>query len=159
MKKIMFNDKYDLTESVLKGRKIQTRRVSNSPKYKVGEIVAIAQSYHAIYGDAVGSDIDKLKESSGWNNKMFVKSDLMPHRIIITYVGHQRLQDISDNDCLKEAIEFDHKAQSFYSGTNGKNWLGKTPREAFGVLIDKTSGKGTWEKNPYVWVYEFKLIK
>lgn len=33
-----------------------------------------------------------------------------------------------------------------------------TPREAFAALIDKVSGKGTWESNPYVFVYEFKLI-
>ena len=26
-------------------------------------------------------------------------------------------------------------------------------------LIDKVSGKGTWESNPYVFVYEFNLIK
>ena len=34
-----------------------------------------------------------------------------------------------------------------------------TPREAFAALIDKVSGKGTWESNPYVWVYEFELMK
>lgn len=27
------------------------------------------------------------------------------------------------------------------------------------ALIDKVSGKGTWESNPYVWVYEFELMK
>ena len=34
-----------------------------------------------------------------------------------------------------------------------------TPREAFAALIDKVSGKGTWESNPYVWAYEFELMK
>ena len=28
----------------------------------------------------------------------------------------------------------------------------------YSVLIDKISGKGTWESNPYVFVYDFKLI-
>ena len=27
------------------------------------------------------------------------------------------------------------------------------------TLIDKVSGKGTWEGNPYVFVYEFKVIE
>lgn len=36
--------------------------------------------------------------------------------------------------------------------------LYNTPRDAFSALIDKVSGKGTWESNPYVWVYEFKLF-
>lgn len=25
--------------------------------------------------------------------------------------------------------------------------------------LDKVSGKGTWESNPYVWAYEFELMK
>ena len=33
-----------------------------------------------------------------------------------------------------------------------------TPREAFAHLIDKVSGKGTWDKNPYVFVYDFELV-
>ena len=180
MKKIMFNDKYGLTQSVLRGIKTQTRRVVTYPKkykgidegqvyprYKTDEVVAIAQSYMDCGNmpdyelDEDGYPIRQIK--SGYFNKMFVKPELMPHQIIITNIRIQRLQDISDDDCLKEGIEFDHKAQSFYSGVNSstkaKNWLGKTPREAFSVLIDKTSGKGTWKNNPYVWVYEFKLLK
>ena len=31
-------------------------------------------------------------------------------------------------------------------------------REAFALLIDKVSGKGTWESNPWVVAYEFNLI-
>lgn len=34
-----------------------------------------------------------------------------------------------------------------------------TPREPYAKLIDKISGKGTWERNPLVFVYEFELIK
>ena len=34
-----------------------------------------------------------------------------------------------------------------------------TPREAYAVLIDKVSGKGTWDKNPWVWAYDFELVK
>ncbi len=34
-----------------------------------------------------------------------------------------------------------------------------TAREAYAALIDKVSGKETWESNPWVWVYEFELVK
>ena len=34
-----------------------------------------------------------------------------------------------------------------------------TPREAFAHLIDEVSGKGTWDSNPWVWVYDFELFK
>jgi hypothetical protein len=35
----------------------------------------------------------------------------------------------------------------------------QTPQQAYAALIDKINGKGTWQSNPFVWVYEFKLIK
>ncbi len=34
-----------------------------------------------------------------------------------------------------------------------------SPREAFALLIDRVSGKGTWEKNPWVVAYKFELLK
>lgn len=34
-----------------------------------------------------------------------------------------------------------------------------TRRQAFASLIDRVSGKGTWERNPWVVVYEFDLVK
>ena len=137
------------------------------PRYKVGEIVAVAQSYYKagidpgmILGDGSNGFIFNEK---GWENKMYVRPDLMPHQIKITGVCAEKLQDISDEDSLAEGIQFDGKAQSFYCGfntsTGSKIWLGRNPRESFAALIDLTSGKGTWQSNPFVFVYEYKLIK
>lgn len=208
----MFNDKYGLTQAVLKGRKTQTRRIITCPqtfkgqyvagfhvykrksdgfvseicmydederdfdggqivpKYSIGEIVAIAQSYKDIFSEysqyhnpQLNIGVKNPTDTAGWTNKMFVKPELMPHQIRITNVRIERLNDISDNDCLAEGIEFDCKAQSFYCGfnssTNSKIWLGHTPREAYAALIDKVGKKGDWESNPYVFVYEFELVK
>lgn len=137
------------------------------PRYKVGEIVAVAQSYDKAHVDPTiilgdGSN-GFIFDEEGWKNKMYVRPDLMPHRIKITGIRAERLQDISDEDCLAEGIQFDGKAQSFYCGfntsTGSKIWLGRNPRESFAALIDLTSGKGTWQSNPFVFVYEYKLIK
>ena len=35
----------------------------------------------------------------------------------------------------------------------------RSPRQAYAYLIDKVNGKGTWDNNPWVVVYYFKLIK
>lgn len=35
----------------------------------------------------------------------------------------------------------------------------RTAKKAYAALIDKISGKGTWDSNPYVFVYEFELVK
>lgn len=133
--------------------------------FNVGEIVAIAQSYNNIHEEIENETLEMLDLycSKGWNNKMFVRAELMQHQIRITNVRIERLQDISDEDCLAEGVEFDGKARQFYCGfnksTNSKIWLGSTPREAYAALIDKLSGKGTWESNPYVFVYDFELVK
>lgn len=140
------------------------------PKYKIGEVVAIAQSYETIYHEKGLETLDMLvsnwKNSKGWRNKMFVRSDLMPHHIRITNIKIERLQGISDEDCLKEGIyRLDSAngnggiAYSFVGASEEKNiGLYPSPREAFITLIDKVSGKGIWERNPFVWVYEFELI-
>ena len=194
----MFNDKYGLTQAVLYGRKTMTRRISEDqirnsifcksgyesihgyeikPKYKVGEVVAIAQSYmdvdrfhrkgkNAAYLEYLDSILPELKLYPGWGNKMFAKADLMPHHIEITGIKVERLQDISDEDCLKEGIYRLDSANGnggiaySFVGASDKKHIGlyNTPRDAFEVLIDKVSSKGTWESNPFVFAYEFVLV-
>lgn len=154
-------------------------------RYKIGEEVAIAQSYKELGYDADALDRSPkdwrvirgtLGESKGWNNKMFVRAEACKHRIRITNIKVERLQDISDEDCLKEGItevsgEFEAHTvlQDGYYGERirvikryyGIEYyeLGESPREAYGTLIDKISGKGTWKSNPWVLAYEFELIK
>jgi hypothetical protein len=73
-------------------------------------------------------EIFAKQEKSGFCGASSMPEILAQHFIEITGVHCERLQDISDEDCLKS-----------------------------GVFLDR--GKGTWERNPYVWVYEFKLLK
>ena len=93
---------------------------------------------------------------------MFVRADLMPHQIRITGVKVERLQDISDEDCIKEGIYMDEdpmNPQAFiYTYPNAPQWY-FTPHEAYAALIDRISGKGTWKSNPYVFAYDFELVK
>lgn len=142
----------------------------NNPLYKVGEIVAIAQSYKKLGydGDSIDRDLKLnirglMKDSAGWNNKMFVKSYACKHHIKITNVKIERLQDISDEDCLKEGIIHaytDNDGIKRYHTPHTKRGYLSTdiPQQAFEFLINKVSGKGSWESNPFVFAYEFKLI-
>ena len=236
MKKIMFNDKYGLTQAVLEGRKTMTRRVITIPEkwhgidvygfchvkgqasleltdgddftiedprtgqcaqimpnYRIGEEVAVAESYRTILNEGESSHIDlcqriikvynlETKSPHNWaamrfaidklkgnRNKMFVKADLMPHRIRITDLKVERLQDISDEDCLKEGVYYDADVDGykfFNLSLPNKKWghkfrqtYFKTPRKAFAALIDKVSGSGTWERNPWVFAYTYELVK
>ena len=170
MKKIMFNDKYSLTDAVLERRKTMTRRIVPNkniiaPTYYVGEVVAIAQSYSTLNqsGYIAPEWLDHSCESSaGYRNKMFVRADLMPHCIKIISVGAQLLQDISDEDCLREGVDkwLDCYIVSGIMENQGRNNVCfETPREAFSNLIDRINGKSTWENNPWVYVYGFELIR
>ena len=220
MKKIMFNDKFDLTKAVIEGRKTQTRRLIKcrktfkgewvagfnihirpsdkkvvglpcmygadeiefeegeiSPKYKICEVVAVAQSMCDVYAEwdmiHSGKDTKSLMKKFGgspcFNNKMFVRASEMPHQICITDLRVERLQDISDEDCLKEGIYAyyygDEKEKRFYEiPPDGYSFDGidchyPTPREAFAHLINEVSRKDVWSENPYVFVYDFELVK
>lgn len=227
MQKIMFNDRYGLTQAVIEGRKTETRRIElkddaeyiarhwnpkyrpkhcyyrdargfcqliNSktdkifiPKYQLGEIVAVAQSYKdaGVNPDYIVSykkDDTPITaiQSPGWTNKMFIKPDihvwnkvwnkdgnrffctyLIPHRIRITGIRIERLQEIIDEDCLREGIRYIPEINKYYFERTYRDegFYFNTPREAFAALIDKVSGRGTWDINPYVVVYEFELEK
>lgn len=185
MKKISFNDKYNLTQAVLEGKKTQTRRIvkgvysiycggvktnfNHKPKYKVGEVVAVAQSYKdAGIDDVIDKDgfLYHTFTIAAYDNKMLTRADLMPHQIRITNIRTERIQEISKEECLKEGIGKYYIGfgtdkvddMGFTYAFDGKNGF-PNAREAYASLIDKISGKGTWENNPYVFVYDFELVK
>ena len=204
MKKIMFNDRFGLTDAVLQGRKTMTRRsvgdrmtdddirayfkgytelADKAAPYKVGEVVAVAQSYKSIHKEMMNGDYGNSRYDAfrcamvagtkGWNNKMFVRADLMPHQIRITDIKVERLQDISEEDVYREGFQhefvnngwgnaaYHEEAILVYYDNIGrtKQIRDKDPKEAFSFLIDKISGNGTWERNPYVFAYTFELLK
>lgn len=215
MQKIMFNDRYGLTDLVLSGKKTQTRRIVPKEvftldwdirenyengtlelviadsfgnyhnvidtvynKYKNNEVVAVAMRYKTIYErvaktwEYAEEYKNKHKDLAGWNNKMFTNTKMPFAQIKITKIRFERLQDISDEDCLAEGVKR-ASLGFFVEGIKVRNCereahretasgclkLFPYPQEAFAALIDKISGKGTWESNPYVWVYEFELAK
>lgn len=210
MKKIMFNDRYGLTQAVISGRKTVTRRlvkdawwpiskieaegkrgdiinvIANNGKlvierkcpYKIGEIVAVAQSYRNILDELESNFFNKehwehgaqkraeyagMIYTPGYSNKMFVRADMMLHQIQIRDIRIERLQDISD-DYFKEGITLlvsadDGRIQWGYADEHLRYYMFDSPREAFASLIDKVSGRGTWDRNPFVWRIEFELVK
>lgn len=142
-----------------------TRRIANTiePLYKVGEVVAVAQRYSDIY-PANTLEAQYLQDKAGWRNKMFVAADMMIHHIRIINVRQERLQDISDEDCIKEGVvkgrvgsEDTHLLAAYYA-PNIPSEPHIFPQGAFFALIDRISGRGTWVGNPEVWVYEFELV-
>lgn len=187
MQKIMFNDKFGLQQATFDKIKDMTRRIAcESPvadmnvgfdtathqclicsgdrivarsRYAVGETVAIAQGYIDVYSPtdfASAEHAQSVMSSPGWLNKMYVRAEVMPHHIRITGIKVEPLCGISDEDCLKEGII--DTGSGFTCYKRGVLPLFKTPYAAFKALIDKMSGKGTFEGNPIVFVYTYELV-
>lgn len=132
------------------------------PRYLVGEIVAVAQCYEEALSPLDWVNQLIYKDEPGWKNKMYVRADLMPHQIQINGYHVERLQDISDEDCLKEGIieyapccECGSELYSF----DGADDVWYTPREAFAALIKKMHGRKVWDDNPWTFAYDFTRIK
>lgn len=140
------------------------------PKYNVGEIVYLKEPYSYLslnnqepveiykYGEDY-SDIEEVAPIK-WKNKLFMPESVARCFIKITGVKAERLQDISDEDCSKEGIEcFTKDNRVFKFGLDGWEWsdMPRSPKDAYASLIDKINGKGTWDKNPWVWVCDFEL--
>ena len=143
--------------------------------YKIDEEVAVKESglyiYHQLqsrYGETSDAAIGFKEMYEGmafWTNKMFTPANLIPDHIIITGLRIERLQDISDEDCLKEGVVYD--SRHWVNGYKVENLWNKIDRQshfrsaqvAFANLINRISGKGTWLKNPYSVVYTFEHVK
>lgn len=188
MKKAYFNKKYGLRQAVLKRLKTKTRRIIKGdfenvtayhangdwhfiadtkdgdsielkPAFQIGEVVAVAQSYASAINPLDWANRLIYKDTPGWNNALYTRPDLMPHCIRITDIKVERLQDISDEDCMKEGVSFYNCGIDFGYKVFGIRGTFSSAKEAFAALIDRICGKGTWNRNPWVFAYDFELIE
>lgn len=145
--------------------------IENYASFKENDVVGIAQPYCdvGITPDTLIRSKGKWtpsKETGGWSNKMFVMADHMKHFIRIKRIRVERLWAITNKDCIRDGIR---KLESAGNPTHFTfdGWMfnnkvfrcADTPREAFSALFNKLSGKGAWDRNPWVFVYEFELLR
>ena len=208
MKRLLFRSKLGIVEAILEQRKTMFRRVVGNKllmdamlysgcgsmlkneyllshsMYKVGDVVAIAQSYKSIEeeiedyksgylpswikGECYSAFLkakekEDLTKQRGYDNAMYINTELMPHKIRITFVDVEHLNEICVNDAKDEGMEL--CAYHLYDGTRkigyeacGIDDVFTTPIDAFAHFIDKVIGRHTWERNPLVYVYSFELI-
>lgn len=138
------------------------------PRYLVGEVIYLKEPYYKAEDGSIqyryqpSFFIDGYVEAQWkWSNKLFMPESAARFFIKITAVRAERLQSIPNEDCIKEGIELFTKDNVVHKyGVDGWKWqdMPKEPREAYAMLINKINGKGTWESNPFVWVYDYELI-
>jgi hypothetical protein len=173
------------------------------PRYKAGEKVYLKEPYHIYYTILNATkpnsvelcysydDEMRIKEyipdhliekvlkqqkasKSGYCNKMFMPEWAARYYIVITGVRSEKLQSITDEDCLAEGIieecpemyGLDPRMGNRYgvpgmvepANISAEKWY-DTPREAYAAEFDMINGKGTWESNPYVFSYYYELVQ
>lgn len=158
------------------------------PRFKKGDVVYLKEPYQlAVVDESPGygyfygaSDIRDFSEDLSWfketipdedwcrkwnkyqdkrRNKLFMPASAARHYIKITAVRPERLQDISEKDCIKEGI-VEIMPQYGWDITYTIPGSGRgfhNPQQAYACLIDSIDGKDTWESNPWMWVYDFEL--
>lgn len=173
--------KTEMVRAILSGQKTQTRRILKEPrkdghvhmgflyrhKRVLNHLVAVlgkekdgcTTSLHikSPYGH-IG---DRLWVREKWNNSgspfsfdasRELPSTNMPRaasRILLEIVNVriERLKDISRGDCMAEGCPF----RNIKSETDPVQW--------FSERWKSICGAGSWDQNPWVWVYEFKKVK
>jgi hypothetical protein len=94
---------------------------------------------------AYRADASGGKEPHGLNWKPSIFMPRKASRITLEIVGVrvERLQDISERDAIAEGVERDAMCG---------------PCSWYQMIWEKINGKGSWAKNSFVWVLEFKRI-
>ena len=180
MKGISFNKL--MFYATIEGRKTQTRRIMKpqpvydidgypiadwdllcKPRYKVGETVYIKEPYRycSVHNICYIWANECSRTYCDRGTKINLGAITMPAKyarffIEITDVRCERLQDITDSDCVKEGIlindAYDNNVRDKKIFVSSSCYIVK-----FAEHIDSIYGKKTWESNPYVWVYTYKL--
>lgn len=95
----------------------------------------------------------------------FMYKSLARHWFEVTGVKAERVQDISEEDCLKEGIKYKLNCgiggETCYDDVVGNRkgeyrWL--NPKPPFQRLWDSYYGEGAWDRNDWVWCYTFRKI-
>lgn len=142
------------------------------PKCEVGDIFWVRETwqyhYHCVQGEesfVYKSDNPQksLMLEEKWKPSIFMPKQACRIFLKVTNVRVERLQDISEEDSKAEGIK---KAwisnipnQSKYVNyiNNGKGSL--NAKKSFESLWHSINGEDSWNKNPFVWVYDFEITE
>lgn len=131
--------------------------------YKAGEVLDIGVLKRTI--DVDSSDYVGDRQRIIAPPLVRYNTEMLHRSIQITRVRIERLKDISDEECFKEGVLRigDNYGFEFFNSINGNfafsTFVFNSPRDAFSSKICKEKGAYAWDSNPYMFVYDFKLIK
>jgi len=145
-----------------------------SPKVKAGDILWVRETFGIdFFLSSMGTQYcyraNKLdsKPPDGWKPSRFMPKAACRLFLEVTNVRVERLQDISEEEAKSEGI------YAKPGSVSGRVWYRKfikarearidglfteSAKECFQSLWQSINGKESWEANPFVFVYDFKIV-
>lgn len=134
------------------------------PKYQISDILWVRETWCYKMAHNFGSPIpDKseifykadcdIAEIGGWKPSIFMPREAARIFLEVTDVRVERLQEISEKDAMAEGISLPNYAEQAISDVHYPD-----PDEIYADLWESINGKGSWDKNPWVWVITFKRV-
>jgi hypothetical protein len=164
----------EMVRAILDGRKTQTRRIvkpqpvreningipyfsngfpidyRNCPYGQMGDSLWVRETFgesglNRIEYKAYPKDGKDFRAVMRWKPSIHMPRWASRITLEIVNVRVERLNDISEEDCLKEGVTYwPHEKERI--------------KERFSHLWQSIYGQGSWGQNPWVWVIEFKRV-
>lgn len=107
--------------------------------------------------------VDSFPACGRWKSPMFMKKVAARLWLKITSIKVEKLNDITDEDCMKEGICKMTKDDTVFKYAPLEQWqwadMPRTPKDAFKKLWEEINGMGSWDINPWVWAIQFEIDK
>ena len=143
------------------------------PKFEIGDILWVRETWQTTWNENKKSWDTIYKADGGywidddgimkWKPSIYMPKEAARIFLEVSNVRVERLKDISEEDAIEEGIEIIHYAENILPVF--RNYLLKekkgtlNPRLSFRTLWEKINGEDSWDANPWVWVYEFKVVE
>ena len=142
-KPILFSG--EMVRAILDGRKTQTRRVHEFPKYGIGDFLWVRETWWQCYDNNdriyyAATETPDDTENRHYQKRPSIFLRRANARIILEVVSvwWEMIQDISEKNAMAEGVGDKAAFQHLWNDINGKRGFG-------------------WNQNPLVYVYEFKI--
>ena len=147
----------------------------------IGDIIWVRETYFdtsivpkAELFKGVGKNVYKADNAfigcNNWRPSLFMPKEACRLWLRVTDVRVERLTDITEEDAEKEGLLTEELMSEAFRKHFGysvgyKNYLSKhtafvkCPIKSYKSLWESINGKGSWDANPFVWVYEFEVLR
>lgn len=104
-----------------------------------------------------GTDLEFCKENK-WESKPSIFMPRWACRTVVEIIEIrvERLKEISGPDCIAEGVR---RRSGVNDGVPLEGNIWKRERADFALLWESIHGKGSWERNDWVWAITFKVVR